>query len=63
MTDNEIRILEKGLDFAPIQTKINEPKLRNDFEDFCRRTRTKWHLRNQPTPEFSESPVFSLKSI
>ena len=63
MTDNEIRILEKGLDFAPIQTKINEPKLRNDFEDFCRRMRTKWHFRNQPTPEFSESPVFSLKSI
>ena len=63
MTDNEIRILEKGLDFAPIQTKINEPELRTDFEDFRRRMRTKWHFRNQPTPEFSESPVFSLKSI
>ena len=25
--------------------------------------RTKWHLRNNPTPEFSEAPVFLPKSI
>ena len=25
--------------------------------------RTKWHLRNNPTPEFSETPVFLPKSI
>ena len=62
MTDTEIRILEKGLDFAPIQNKINEPELRTDFEEFCRRMRTRWHFRNEPTPEFSETPVFSLKS-
>ena len=24
--------------------------------------RTKWHFRNEPTPEISETPVFSLKS-
>ena len=55
-------MLEKGLDFAPIQNKINEPELRTDFEEFCRRMRTRWHFRNEPTPEFSESPAFSLKS-
>ena len=53
LTDTEIRILEKGLDFAPIQNKINEPELRTDFEEFCRRMRTKWHFRNEPTPEFN----------
>ena len=53
LTDTEIRILEKGLDFAPIQNKINEPELRTDFEEFCRRMRTRWHFRNEPTPEFS----------
>ena len=58
MTDTEIRILEKELGFAPIQNKINEPELRTDFEEFCRRMRTRWHLRNEPTPEFSETPVF-----
>ena len=25
LTDTEIKVLEKGLDFAPIQKKINEP--------------------------------------
>ena len=32
----EIKILEKGLDYAPIQNKINKAKLRRDFEDFAR---------------------------
>ena len=27
LTDNEINVLEKGLEFAPIQRKLNEPKL------------------------------------
>ena len=34
LTDNEIKVLEKGIDYAPIQSKINEPELRNDFEEF-----------------------------
>ena len=58
LTDTEIRILEKGLDSAPIQNKINEPELRTDFEKFCRRMRTKWHFGNEPSPEFSETPCF-----
>ena len=28
LTDIEIKVLEKGLDYAPIQNKINEPELR-----------------------------------
>ena len=39
LKDTEIRALEKGLDFAPIQNKIDEPELRTDVEDFCRRMR------------------------
>ena len=34
LSDTEIRILEKGLDFAPIENKINETELRSDFEKF-----------------------------
>ena len=41
LTDTEIKVLEKGLDFAPIQRKINEPELRRDFNEFCRRMRLK----------------------
>ena len=39
LSDAEIKVLEKGLDFAPIQRKIDEPELRDDFQEFCRRMR------------------------
>ena len=61
-SDTEIRVLEKGLDFAPFQKKINEPELRRDFKEFCRRMRLKWYFRNEPTPEFNYRPAFSPKS-
>ena len=41
LTETEIKVLEKGLDYAPIQKKINEPELRKDFSEFCRRMRNK----------------------
>ena len=59
LTDIEIKVLEKGLDSALIQNKINEPELRRDCEEFCRRMRLKWHFRNEPTPFFKETPVFA----
>ena len=36
LTEAEIKVLKKGLDYAPIQNKVNEPELRSDFEEFCR---------------------------
>ena len=62
LTDREIKVLEKGLDYAPLQSKINEPELRNDFEGFCRRMRLKWYFRKEPTSEFSQTPSFTPKS-
>ena len=62
LSDAEINILEKGLDYAPIQSKINEPELRNDFNEFCKRIRLKWYFRNEVTPNFGEVPAFRLKS-
>lgn len=35
LSSNEIKILKKGLDLAPIQMKINEPELRSDFGERC----------------------------
>ena len=32
LSEIEIQVLEKGLDFAPIQKSINEPELRKEFE-------------------------------
>ena len=62
MTYTEVNILEKGLDFTPIQNKINQLELRKDFEEFCRRTRTKWYFSNDVSENFSEKPAFIPKS-
>ena len=41
LTDAKIKVLEGSLDFVPIQRKINEPELRRDFNELCRRMRLK----------------------
>ena len=58
LSEDEIRVLEKGLDFAPIQRKVNEPELRRDFEEFCRKMRIKWHFRNDLSEDFSQILAF-----
>ena len=62
LSDMEIKILEKGLDYAPIQNKINEPELKRDFERFVGQTRLKWYFRNKPNSSFSERLSFTPKS-
>ena len=62
LSEEEIKVLEKGLAFAPIQRKIDEPELRKDFEEFCRRMRIKWNFRNEPSQGFSVAPAFTHKS-
>ena len=62
LSDNEIKVLEKGLDLAPIQRKINEPELRSDFGEFCRQMRIKLNFCNRPTLDFSEKSTFCTKS-
>ena len=61
LTYTEINILEKGLDFAPIQNKIYQPELRKGFEEFYRRMRIKWYFRNEISENFSEKPAFTPK--
>ena len=59
LSESEVRVAEKGLDFAPFQRKVNEPELRKDF---CRLMRIKWYFRNEISEGFSEVPAFSPKS-
>ena len=60
-TKKKKKILEKGLDFAHIQTKINEPELREDFEEVFRIMRVKWYFWNKPSESFSNKPAFCPK--
>ena len=41
LNESETKVLKKGLHFAPIQQKNKIPKLRNNFEEVCRRMRIK----------------------
>ena len=59
LSDVEIKVMEKGLHYAPIQNKINEPELNNDFNEFCR----KCYFRNKMTLNFSEIPAFRPRSL
>ena len=59
LSDAETRILEKGLDYAPIKRKINEPELRHKFNDFCRRMYLKWYFWDEPD-RFSETPCLEV---
>ena len=36
LTETEIRVLEKGLRFAPTPSRINESDLKRDFNEFSR---------------------------
>ena len=49
LSDMEIKILQNGFDYAPIQNKIDKPELRKGFEDFARRMSLSGTLEmNQP---------------
>ena len=54
----EIKILENSLDYAPIQNKIKQPKLQQDFEEFCHKMRLKWYFFNEPIPVISTTPAW-----
>ena len=62
LSESEIKVLEKGLDFALFPRKVDELELRRDFEEFCRRMRIRWYFRNEISENFSEVPAFSSKS-
>ena len=51
LTDTEVKVL--GLDFASIETKVNESELQRDFKKFYRRIRLKWYFREELTLYFS----------
>lgn len=58
----EIRVFEKGLDYAPFQNKVTEPELRSHFKKSWRRMHLKWHFPSKPTPIFSNVSWYTPKS-
>ena len=62
LNEIEIKVLEKGLNFAPTPNIINEEDLRRDFSKFSINIRCKWNFTDEPSPNFSEVPLFRPKS-
>ena len=46
LTENEISLLSKGLNFIPTCNKVDVAKLKLELEQFGRMLRLKWHFRN-----------------
>ena len=61
LSDIEIQVLEKGLDFSLVQRSLNEPELRKDFEEFARTIHIKRNFRNKPS-DLSDESAFRPKS-
>ena len=62
LSDTKIKVLQKRLDCAPVQIKVNEPELRQDFDEFFRKMRVKGYFQNEANEDFSETPSFRSKS-
>ena len=62
LTEAEISVLSKGLNFCPTPTKIESEQLKQDFFDFSRKMRLKWYFRDEVSQDFSEVPAFRKKS-
>ena len=41
LSEDKIKVLQKGLNFAPIQNKVNQTELRKHFDEFCPQMRIK----------------------
>ena len=60
MTEAEISLLSKGLNYCPTPGDIDKSKVKHDLEAFGRRLRLKWHFRDDEEG-FSNNP-FKKKS-
>ena len=62
MSPLEIKVLEKGLEFSPTPSSINEVDLCKDISDFSRKIRCKWFFINERQEKVSKTSVCNSKS-
>ena len=62
LTENEIRFLDKGLNFVPTHEKFDRYQIKKDLEQLGRDIKLKIYYKTEPTPAFSEKPVFKVPS-
>ena len=63
LTDSEISLLSKGLNFVPTSNTIDKAKLKSELEALGRMLRLKWHFRNEEKDFDRENLSQNLLSI
>ena len=66
LTENEISLLSKGLNFIPTCNKVDIAKLKLELEQFGRMLRLKWHFRDDkrdmPINQFKTKSTFNPRN-
>ena len=65
LTENEIKVLDKGLNFVPTPEKLDRLQIKNDLEKLGRLGRDiklRMFYKNDLSPSFSEKPAFKVPS-
>ena len=62
LTESEIRVLDKGLNFVPTPEKLDRYQIKKDLERLGRDIILKIDYKTEPTPAFSEKPAFKVPS-
>ena len=58
LTESEIRVLDKGLNFVPKPEKLDRYHIKKYFERLWRDIKLKISYKTEPTPALSEKPAF-----
>ena len=60
LTESEIRVLDKGLNFVLTPEKLDHYQIKKDLECLGRNIKLKIYYKCEPTPEISEKPAFKV---
>ena len=62
LTENEIKVLDKVLNFVPTPEKLDRLQIKNDLEKLGRDIKLRMFYQNDLSPSFSEKPAFKVPS-
>ena len=62
LTENEIKVLDKGLNIIPTAEKPDRLQIKNDLEKLGREIKLRILYQNDLSPSFSEKPAFKVPS-
>ena len=62
LTENEIKVLDKGLNFVPTPEKSDRLQIKNELEKLGRDIKLRMFYQNDLSPSFSEKPAFKVPS-